>query len=89
MFCVLLVLAPLDLGYKGKAKCNHVGGVLFAIKDFSRRGLQQNPDPLTRTSRLSVWVVLGNQSVAAKPLDKVLIRKSDLERKIFAPRPKS
>ena len=80
---------PAGLGLQGKGKCNHVGGVLFAIKDFSTRGLQQNPDPLTSTSHLSVWVVLGNQSVAAKPLDKVLIRKSDLERKIFAPRPKS
>ena len=66
---------PAGLGLQGKGKCNHVGGVLFAIKDFSTRGLQQNPDPLTRTSRLSVWVVLGNQSIAAKPLDKVLIRK--------------
>ena len=66
---------PAGLGLQGKGKCNHVGGVLFAIEDFSRRGLQQNPEPLTCTSRLSVWVVPRNQSVAAKPLDKVLIRK--------------
>lgn len=66
---------PAGLGLQGKGKCNHVGGVLFAIEDFSRRGLQQNPEPLTCTSRLSVWIVPRNQSVAAKPLDKVLIRK--------------
>ena len=66
---------PAGLGLQGKGKCNHVGGVLFAIEDFSRRGLQQNPEPLTCTSRLSVWVVPRNQSVAAKPLDKELIRK--------------
>ena len=66
---------PAGLGLQGKGKCNHVGGVLFAIKDFSRRGLQQNPEPLICTSRLSVWVVPRNQSIATKPLDKVLIRK--------------
>ena len=53
---------PAGLGLQGKGKCNHVGGVLFAIEDFSRIGLPQNPEP-------------RNQSVAAKPLDKVLIRK--------------
>ena len=66
---------PAGLGLQGKGKCNHFGGVLFAIEDFSRRGLQQNREPLTCTSRLSVWIVPRNQSVAAKPLDKVLIRK--------------
>ena len=66
---------PAGLGLQGKGKCNHVGGVLFAVDDFTRRGLQKNPEPLTCTSRLSVWVVPRNQSVAAKPLDKVLIRK--------------
>ena len=45
------------------------------MEDFIRRGLQNHPEPLTCTSRLSVWVVPRNQSVAAKPLDKVLIRK--------------
>ena len=58
---------PAGLGLQGKGKCNHVGGVLFAIEDFSRRGLQQNPEPLTCISRLSVWIVPRNQSVAAKP----------------------
>ena len=89
---IYICTCPAGLGLQGKGKCNHVGGVLFAIEDFSRRGLQQNPEPLTCTSRLSVWVVPRNQSVAAKPLDKVLMRKlekSDLERKIFARRPKS
>jgi len=66
---------PAGLGLQGKGKCNHVGGVLFVIEDFSRRGLQQNPEPLTCTSRLSIWIVPPNQSIAAKALDKVLIRK--------------
>ena len=66
---------PAGLGMQGKGKCNHVGGVLFALEDFTRRGLQNHPEPLSCTSRLSVWVVPRNQSVAAKPLDQVLIRK--------------
>lgn len=66
---------PAGLVIHGKREFNHVGGVLFAIGDFIRRGLQNNPEPLTRTSLLSVWVVPWNQSVAAKLLDKVLIQR--------------
>ena len=45
---------PAGLGLSGKGKCNHVGGVLFAIEDFTRRGLQKHAEPLSCTSRLSV-----------------------------------
>ena len=79
---------PAGLGLHGYGKCNHVGGVLFAIEDFIRRGLQNNPEPLTCTSRLSVWVVPRNQSVAAKPLDKVLIRKIRFRKKNIRTQPK-
>ena len=72
---------PAELGLNGKGKCNHVGGVLFAAEDFTRRGLQKHAEPLTCTSRLSIWVVPRNQSVAAKPLDLVLIRKIRLGKK--------
>ena len=75
---------PAGLGLQGKGKCNQFGGVLFAIEDFSRRGLQQNPEPLTCTSRLSVWVVPHNQSVPAKPLNKVLIRKIRFGKKKYS-----
>ena len=51
------------------------GGVLFTLEDFTRRGLQKHPEALSCTSCLSVWVVPRNQSVAAKPLDQILIRK--------------
>ena len=79
---------PAGLGLHGKGKCNHVGGVLFAIEDFIRRGLQNNAEPLTCTSQLSVWVVPRNQSVAAKPLDKVLIRKIRFGKKNIRTQPK-
>ena len=78
---------PAGLGLR-KGKCNHIGGVLFAIEDFIRRGLQNNSEPLTCTSRLSVWVVPRNQSVAAKPIDKVLIRKIRFGKKNLRTQPK-
>jgi len=68
-------MCPAGLGLYGKGKCNHIGGLLFVIEDFTRRGLQKHAKPLSCTSWLSVWVVPRNQSVAAKPLDQVLIRK--------------
>ena len=67
---------PAGLGLRGKGKCNHIEGVLFAIEDFRRR-FQNYPKPLTCTSRLSVcrgWCP-RNPSVAVKSIDKVLIRK--------------
>ena len=79
---------PAGLGLNGKGKCNHVGGVLFAAEDFTRRGLQKHGEPLTCTSRLSVWVVPRNQSVAAKPLDQVLIRKIRFGKKNIRLQPK-
>ena len=51
--------------------------------------MQNNPEPLTCTSRLSVCVVPRNQSVAAKPLDKVLIRKIIFGKKIIRTQPKT
>lgn len=79
---------PAGLGSQGRGKCNHVGGVLFAIEDFTRRGLQKHSEPLSCTSRLSVWVVPRNQSVAAKPLDQVLIRKIRFGKKNIRLQPK-
>ena len=79
---------PAWLGSQGKGKCNHIGGVLFALEDFTRWGLQKHPEPLSCTSRLSVWVVPRNQSVAAKPLDQILIRKIRFGKKNIRLKPK-
>jgi len=79
---------PAGLGSHGKGKCSHVGGVLFALEDFTRRGLQNHPEPLSCTSRLSVRVVPRNQSVAAKPLDQILIRKKRFGKKNIRIKPK-
>ena len=80
--------SPPGLGLQGKRKCNHIGGVLFAIEEFIHRGLQNNPELLTCTSRLSVWVAPCNQSVAAKPVGKVLIRKIMFGKKNIRTQPK-
>jgi hypothetical protein len=77
------------LGYNGRGKCNHVGGLLFAIKDFSRKELQKHQEPLSCTSRLSVWVVPRNQSVSAKPADEILIRKIQFGKKNIRKAPKT
>lgn len=79
---------PAGLGSQGKGKCNHVGGELFASEDFIRRGLQKHPEPLSCTSRLSVWVVPRNQSIAAKPLDQILLIKIRSGKKNIRLKPK-
>jgi len=66
---------PTGLGSQGKGKCNHIGGVL-ALEDFTRRGLQKHPEPLSCSSRLLVWVAPRKQSNAGRPLDQILIRKN-------------
>ena len=62
--------------------------MLFALEDFTRRGLQKHPEALSCTSRLSVWVVPRNQSVAAKPLDQISIRKIRFGKKNIRLKPK-
>ena len=44
-------------GLGGFCNCNHVGGVLFALEDFNRKGYQDCPEPVYCTSRLSAWNV--------------------------------
>ena len=79
---------PAGLGARGQGKCNHTGGMLFAMEDFCKRGLKIHSEPLSCTSRLSVWVVPRNQSVTAKPLDKILIRKIRFGKKKIRDTPK-
>ncbi|KXJ09599.1 hypothetical protein AC249_AIPGENE9449 [Exaiptasia diaphana] len=66
---------PAGLGKYGMGKCNHIGAVLFSIEDFTRRGLQKHPEPLSCTSRLSVWVVPRVQTVTPRPIDRLLFRR--------------
>lgn len=66
---------PSRRGLNGYGRCNHVGGVIFAIEDFSRNELQSNTEPVSCTSRLCGWNVPRNMKTDPKPVDKIVIQK--------------
>ncbi|XP_019616696.1 PREDICTED: uncharacterized protein LOC109464203 [Branchiostoma belcheri] len=55
----------------GLGKCNHIGGLLFAIEAFNKTELRDNPTPVSSTSRLSVWNVPRNDKVEAQEITNV------------------
>ncbi|KAI8490451.1 hypothetical protein Bbelb_317190 [Branchiostoma belcheri] len=59
----------------GLGKCTHASGLLFAVEDFTRRGLKSHATPLSCTSMLSVWNVPRNDKVEPQPISKITIRK--------------
>ncbi|XP_053386754.1 uncharacterized protein LOC123555858 [Mercenaria mercenaria] len=66
---------PAGLGINGNGKCNHVGGLLFAIEDFTAKGKQDGPVKMSSTSRLNEWIVPRNLPIQAKSLSEMKIRK--------------
>ena len=67
---------PASVGLGGYGNCNHVGGFLFALEDFNRKGLQTWPDPVSCTSTLSSWnVPSSSRIVNPVPIDIMVIRK--------------
>ena len=62
-------------GVNGLGHCNHVGGILFAIEDFCRRGLKEHEEPVSCTSRLCSWNAPKNVQVDPKPVDNIVITK--------------
>ena len=75
--CSAACTCPAGIGLGGFGNCNHIGGVLFALEDFNRKGLQQSPDPVSCTSKLSAWNVpsASTQNLNPEPIDKVVIQK--------------
>ena len=63
-------------GVNGLGHCNHVGGILFAIEDFCRRGLKEHEEPVSCTSRLCSWNAPRNVQVDPKPVDNIVITKN-------------
>ena len=55
--CSAACSCPAGIGLHGFGNCNHVGGVLFALEDFNRHGLQEYPSAVSCTSKLSSWNV--------------------------------
>ena len=65
---------PAGSGLGGFGNCNHVGGVLFALEDFNRKGLHQSTEPISCTSKLSAWNV-PSSSVAPASIDEIVLQK--------------
>ena len=62
-------------GLNGLERCYHIGGVIFATKDFSRCGLKDHDEPISCTSRLCTWNIPRNMRVEPKPIDKIVLKK--------------
>ena len=62
-------------GEKGFGRCNHIGGIIFAIEDFSRNDLQHIDEPISCTSRLCGWNVPRNMKVEPQPLESIAFKK--------------
>ena len=69
--CSAACTCPASIGINGLGNCNHVGGILFAPEDFTRRGLQDFPSCMLR---LSSWNV-PNRTFNPCPIDEVVIQK--------------
>ncbi|XP_066304510.1 uncharacterized protein [Branchiostoma lanceolatum] len=48
----------------GLGKCNHIGGLLFAIEAFNKTDLKEQPTPVSCTSKSSTWNVPRNDKVS-------------------------
>ncbi len=74
--CCAACTCPAGSGVFGLGNCNHVGGVLFALEDFNRKGYQKCPPPVSCTSKLSAWNVPASfVSVSPATIDEVVIKK--------------
>ncbi|KAI8514873.1 hypothetical protein Bbelb_074640 [Branchiostoma belcheri] len=59
----------------GLGKCNHIGGLLFAIEAFNKTDLRDQPTPVSSTGRLCVWNVPRNDKVEAQQITEVKLGK--------------
>ena len=63
-------------GVNGLGKCNHVGGLLYYVEEFNKRGLKSHSEHVSCTSVLNGWIVPRNLTVKAQPLSELKIKKS-------------
>lgn len=59
----------------GHGKCNHIGGVLFAVNSFYANGLHSNTAKVSCTSKLNGWIVPRNLAVPPKPVKEIKVEK--------------
>lgn len=62
-------------GENGMGRCNHIGGIIFAIEDFNRCGLREKDEPVSCTSKLCGWNVPRNMKVEPNPINKIVFQK--------------
>ena len=65
---------PAGPGLGGFGNCNHLGGVELALEDFDRKCFHQAKEPVSCTSKLSVW---NNHSSSVVPasIDEIVLKK--------------
>ena len=77
--CSAACTCPAGTGVGGFGNCNHVGGVLFGLEDFNRKGLKESVvdinNPTSCTSKLSAWNVPRDCSSTPVTIDQVIIKK--------------
>ena len=76
--CSAACTCPTGNGLGGFVSCNHVGGVLFALEDFNRKGFQKCSEQVSCTSLLCSWNVPArslSQIAKPVPIDRIVIRK--------------
>ena len=74
--CCAACTCPAGAGISGFCNCNHVGGVLFSLEDFNRKGYQSCPHSVSCTSKLSAWNVPSSfTSISPVPIDQLVIEK--------------
>ena len=74
LFCLLCRHSMDQLLPDGKSVTCLVGGGLFALDDFNRKGLHQSKEPASCTSQLSAWNV-PSSSVAPASIDEIVLKK--------------
>ena len=74
--CSAACTCPAGTGIGGFGNCNHVGGVLFGLEDFNRKGRKDLLSTNTScTSKLSSWNVPRDNSSNPVPIDEVVVKK--------------
>ena len=73
--CSAACTCPAGIGVGGFGNCNHVGGILFGLDDFNRKGKKYAITPTSCTSNLSAWNVPRDSSSSPVTINQVVIEK--------------
>ena len=65
---------PAGPGLGGFGSYNHLGGVVLALENFDRKSFHQAKEPISCTSKLSVWNI-HSSSVVPASIDEIILKK--------------